>query len=245
MHRIFRTIIVILVAALVLGVAGFFVWAETPARAQGAALVALESDSRVTVTNDKWITFTPNGSQPTTGFIFYPGGRVDYRAYAPVLHMIAAKGYLVILVPVPLNLAYFDINAAAPVIAAHPEIQHWAVGGHSLGGVAASSFAGTHDQIQGIVYWASYPADATLKDKGLKTISIYGTNDGQAGTLVEQGRALMPADTTYVVIEGGNHAQFGDYGPQSGDNSATISAESQWQQTADATAAFLALLSPP
>jgi len=244
MNRSFRIIIIISLVALFLGAGGFVMWAENAAPARAAALAALQSDSKVTVANDKWITFTPASRQPITGFIFYPGGRVDYRAYAPILRMIAERGYLVALVPVRLNLAFFDLNAAAPVIAAHPEIQYWAVGGHSLGGVAAATFAETHAEIQGVVYWAAYPSSETLKDKGLKTLSIYGTKDGLAtGDKLEKNKALMPVDTIYVPIEGGNHAQFGDYGPQDGDNPATISAESQWQQAADATASLLASLS--
>ena len=72
-------------------------------------------------------------------------------------------------------------------------------------------------------------------------LSIYGTNDGglDHGAKIEQYKSYEPASTTFVVIDGGNHGQFGDYGPQPGDNPATISPEAQWQQTADATAQFI------
>jgi pimeloyl-ACP methyl ester carboxylesterase len=165
---------------------------------------------------------------------------VDYRAYAPVLRMIAEEGYFVALVPVTLNLAFFDINAAAPVLAEHPEIKHWVVSGHSLGGVAASIFAKDHlNQLDGLVFFASYPADDSLKNADIKVLSIYGTKDMAGMEKFDETKALLSTDTQYVVIDGGNHAQFGSYGFQPGDNAATISAEEQWAQITAATVEFL------
>jgi hypothetical protein len=229
----------LLVGVALMGI-GFVVWAKSPLKPSPEALSALESDSQVTVKTGDYITFQPADTQPTTGFIFYPGGRVDYRAYAPVLRMIAEQGYFVALVPVSLNLAFFDINAAAPVLTDHPEINRWAVSGHSLGGVAASIFAKDHlDQLDGLVFFASYPADDSLKNADIKTLSIYGTKDMAGMAKFDETKALMPANTKYVVIEGGNHAQFGSYGFQPGDNEATISAEEQLTQITNATVKFL------
>ena len=234
--------IVAAVAALVLilPAAAFVFWASDASPADAAALQALESDARVTVNADNgWIEFIPADVRPGAGFVFYPGGKVDYRAYAPALRLIAERGYFVAVVPVPLNLAFFDVNAAADVQAAHPEIENWFVGGHSLGGVAASLFAADDSQVKGVVLWASYPADDALKVNGMDVISIYGTNDGLAtGEQLDNSRALLPEDAEFVAIEGGNHAQFGSYGPQEGDNPADISPESQWEQAAAATTAF-------
>ncbi len=247
MKKLLQWIALLLLAALVLGSAGFLIWAETPSQPRQAALAALQSDDQVTVTDTgKYITFAPASGSPTTGFIFYPGGHVDYRAYAPILHQIAAQGIFVALVPVRLNLAFFDIEAGAPLLTDFPQIKVWTTGGHSLGGVASALFAQNHPEIRGIVFWASYPADDKLKNSDIKMLSIYGTNDGglENGAKIEQYKAFQPADTLFVVIEGGNHAQFGDYGPQPGDNPATISAEEQWQQTTQATAAFLQSINP-
>ena len=224
---------------------GFVVWAETPLGPAPEALSALESDSKVTVTIDSYITFQPRDAQPTTGFIFYPGGRVDYRSYAAPLHEIAAQGYLVILVPVRLNLAFFEINAAQPAIDAHPEIQYWVVGGHSLGGVASAVFAKDNPKIAGLIFWASYPADDSYKNSDIKVVSIYGTNDMAGVQKFEETKKLLPQDTQFIVIDGGNHAQFGDYGPQPGDKPATISRAEQQKQTVEASANFLRELSTP
>lgn len=230
---------------LVVITGAFIAWGETPARPMPEALVALQSDSRVTVTTGKWMVFTPVSVQPSTGFIIYPGGRVDYRAYAPQAHVLAAQGHLVVIVRMPLNLAVFDPAAAADVITAHPGIKTWAVGGHSLGGSMAANFAHSHPEaIQGLVLWASYPASGDdLSKSNLKVISISGTLDGlSTPDNITASRTLLPADTVWIPISGGNHAQFGWYGPQSGDNPAVISREEQQSQMLQATMNFLSAL---
>lgn len=245
--KILKRVFIGLLAVIVILTLGFVLWASAAARPTDAALRALESDKRVSVgERNGSITFVPAGVSPTTGFVFYPGGRVDYRAYAPVLRMIAEQGYFVALVKVNLNLAFFEVNAADPVVSAHPEIQNWAVGGHSLGGVAASSYAAAHlDSIDGLVLWASYPADDSLTNATIRVISIYGTKDMAGMEPFDRSRSQLPADTQFIVIDGGNHAQFGAYGPQAGDNPADISVEEQWVQIVDATTTFLENLKGP
>ena len=226
-------------------VVGFVTWGETPARPMKEALAALPSTAQVTVTTDKWLTFQPAGVQPVTGFIIYPGGRVDYRAYAPTARKIAEQGYLVVIVPMPLNLAVFKPDAAADVMTTHPEIQHWAVGGHSLGGSMAAHFVHAHPgAIQGLILWASYPAGSDdLSSSRLKVLSISGTLDGlSTPKKIEASRALLPAGTIFVFIAGGDHAQFGWYGPQVGDQPATISREEQQAQIVRASLDFLKAL---
>jgi len=243
--KIIKRILLGLAIAIVLMTLGFVVWAETPLGPSPEALAAVKSDSQVTVMTDGFITFQPANLQPKIGFIFYPGGRVDYRAYAAPLHEIAAKGFLVVLVPVRLNMAFFDIDAAEPVFAAYPEIRVWVVGGHSLGGVAAALFAKGHSEIDGLILWASYPADDSLKTSDIKVLSIYGTNDMAGMEKFEETSKLLPQDTQYVIIDGGNHGQFGDYGPQPGDKIATISRAEQQQKIVEATVNFLRELTAP
>lgn len=226
-----------------LAVLGFVVWANSVSGPAPEAIGALRSDAQVTVNLDQFVTFQPANKKPTTAFVFYPGGRVDYRSYAAPLHKIAAEGYLVILLPVRLNLAFFDPNAADRVMSAFPMIRHWAVGGHSLGGVAAATYAAQHADIDGLVLWASYPSDDALKNSKLKIISIYGTQDISSPDVFDSKRALLPVDTQYVLIRGGNHSQFGDYGIQPGDHEATITRADQQKQIVDATVQFLKELS--
>jgi hypothetical protein len=169
---------------------------------------------------------------------------VDYRAYAPALSLLAQKNILVILVPMPLSLAFFAPDKADAVLAGFPQIRHWAVGGHSLGGAMAARYCFNHPgKVQALALWASYPASTdSLADQRLAVLSIFGSQDGQAGKLAASG-PLLPADTTWVKMEGGNHAQFGDYGPQSGDGQSRISPQEQWEQAASATAALLEKIS--
>jgi hypothetical protein len=217
---------VIIVGIVLLAVIGFVAWGSIIPEPMPEALGAMQSDEKVTITTDPWIVFQPPDQDPTVGLILYPGGRVDPRAYAPLAHAIASQGYLVVIVPMPLNLAVFGSGRAAAVIQEYPEIEHWVIGGHSLGGSMAASYADKHrDQIDGLLLLASYPASSNnLSDSIQKVTSIYGTLDGLATKdKIDASRELLPADTTWIPIEGGNHAQFGWYGDQSGDNPATMS----------------------
>jgi hypothetical protein len=228
-----------------LALSGFVIWAETGPASMPEAQAALQSNAQVQVTTSPWLTFQPTGGQATSGLILYPGGRVDPGAYAPAAQAIAEQGFLVVIIPMPLNLAVLSPDRAEAVIAAHPEIHNWAVGGHSLGGAMAANFARRHPALHGLVLWAAYPASSDdLSTSSLKVVSIYGTQDGLAtGDKIEASHALLPANTQWVAIEGGNHAQFGWYGPQSGDNPATISRDQQQQEVITATLDLLRSLS--
>jgi triacylglycerol esterase/lipase EstA (alpha/beta hydrolase family) len=237
-------LIIFLIILLLTG--GFVIWASFPAQPGPAALAALISDDSITVTEtSSYITFQPTAIQPSTALIFYPGARVDYRAYAPAMRQIAVQGYLVVLVPVSLNMALFDIEAGAPALNDFSQITTWAVGGHSLGGSAASLFVQNHPEISAVIYWAAYPTDENLKNTDIKALSVYASLDGLATIAdIEASKARLPANAIFMPIEGGNHAQFGDYGQQSGDNPASISPEEQWEQISRSTVAFLQSLTP-
>ena len=142
----------------------------------------------------------------------------------------------------PLSLAVFDVNAAQKVITAHPEVINWVIGGHSLGGVMAASFAKKHlDVFKGLFFLASYPMESDdFSQSSIKVVSIYGTQDGQADQMQnELHTRLLPQDTIWVKIEGGNHAQMGWYGLQPGDGKSTISREAQQQIVLDSLAGLL------
>lgn len=242
MRKSLRIFLALIGLILILAAAGFVFWGESPAQPMPEALTALQSDAQVTVTSDQWLAFTPAASHPTKGFIIYPGGRVDYRAYAPAAHQIASQGYLVVIVRMPLNLAVFGANAAQDVQSAYPQIRQWAIGGHSIGGAMAANFGKTHPgAVQGLALWAAYPASSDdLSHSGLYVVSIFGSRDGLAtGEKIDASRPLLPANTTWVQIPGGNHAQFGWYGDQAGDNPATISRSDQQAQVVAATLGML------
>ncbi|GIK28492.1 MAG: alpha/beta hydrolase [Chloroflexi bacterium] len=245
-RRVVLRVGLILVIVLTIAVAGFVVWAGTPSGAvMEEALAALESSDTVMVLTQPWLTFAP--AEPAdTGLILYPGGRVLPESYAPAARAIAEAGYLVVVPAMPLNLAVFAPNTAADVMAAHPEITAWVIGGHSLGGAMAARFAHANpNNVQGVVLWASFPQDSdSLADSALAVTSIYGTMDGLASVEdITASKPYLPDDTAFVAIEGGNHAQFGYYGLQSGDLQATITREDQQAQVVAATLALLAEVS--
>ena len=227
-----------LAAVLVVAVVGFLAWtrlARYPAFPEATALAQMAQ------TSQGWYAFQP--AQPAdTGFIFYPGGLVDPAAYAPLMKSLSDRGLLTVIVPMPLDLAIFGVNKAADVIAAYPEIEKWIIGGHSLGGSMAAEFVKGHPAaVTGIAFMAAYPADSTnLSALPIKVMSIYGTRDGVARNVFKESLNRLPAGTPLVIIDGGNHAQYGNYGPQAGDGAATISREEQQRQT---TAAVMELVS--
>lgn len=245
--RIIRRFWWVVPVVLVLVGAGFVIWASSAAQPMPEALAALQSTDSVTVEADDWLVFAPVGDAPQTGFVFYPGGRVDARAYAPYAQAIASEGYLVVIVPMPLNLAVLDPGAAGDVLAEYPEIETWAIGGHSLGGAMAANYVYANEgQIKGLALWASFPAgnNDLSAQVDLEVVSVFGTLDGLATVEeVEASLSLLPSTTVLVEVDGGNHAQFGWYGSQSGDNVATLSHEAQQEQTVATMLTMLAGLS--
>lgn len=225
------------VLLLVLSALGFIIWASTTNPIMPQAQVALNAGDGLDVVTDGNIIFEPSAYNQAVGFVLYPGGRVQAGAYAPLARAIADEGYVSAIVTVPLNLAFFNLDAAQSVIDAYPQISTWVVAGHSLGGVAAASFAESHpDTVRGLVLMASYPAnDALAQRDNLQVISLYATQDGLASPqTVLDSAPNLPPDTQFIEITGGNHAQFGYYGEQGGDNPAEISRDEQQAQVLDA-----------
>jgi hypothetical protein len=240
--RIIRFTFIGLVSIIVIGTLAMLVWARTgtyPAR--DVAMSALESTDRVTIAQDGWIVCTL-GEETETGLIFYPGGLVEPTAYAPILRGIAEAGVLVVITPMPLNLAILDTGAANEVIDEYPQISTWILAGHSLGGASAAIFADNNPtRIDAIAFWDSYPPDsADLSDSAISALSIFGTTDNVPNAdNFDDKRHLVPASTEFVGIEGASHAQSGDYGPQKGDVVASISLAEQHEKVAEIMLDFI------
>ena len=218
---------ILLVLAILAGV--FFWYVSDYYRAEDAALEILAQDSGITVQDN--LTMLSPAAPTDTAMIFYPGAKVEAEAYLPLLDQIRQTGITCILVHMPFHMAIFDANAAEDVIEQFPAFQHWYIAGHSMGGAMASQFASDHpDQIDGLILmgayiYGDYPAE--------KTLTIYGSLNQSVEDHIDYTENI-------VEIEGGNHAQFGNYGPQKGDLPAAISAEEQQKQTVAAIEAFLA-----
>lgn len=218
--------IVVLLLALCAG--AFFWYVSDYYRAEDVALDVLSQDSGLSV-QDNLTVLSP--SVPSdTAIIFYPGAKVEAEAYLPLLEQIKQTGVTCILVHMPFRMAIFDANAAEDVMEQFPEIQHWYMAGHSMGGAVASQFASGHqDEIDGLILLGAY-IYGDYPDE--KTLTVYGSLNQSVEDHIDYTENI-------VEIEGGNHAQFGNYGPQKGDLPATISAAEQQAQTVDAISDFM------
>ena len=231
----------LLAVATIIAIATVLYWGRDVARPDASAIAALESDSRVVVDSDGWLVFRPTGQPARDGLVFYPGGKADAIAYAPLLREIAAAGFLVVETPAPLDLLMLTPNAALDVMAAFPEVEHWTVGGHSMGGVMAAEFAERYpDRLDGLLLWATYLTDITvLSNFPAPTTSIYGTADVLSTVAeIEAGKSLLPRDTEYVEIAGGDHYQFGSFRNPPLHNATVDRAEQQRQIVAASVAAL-------
>lgn len=201
------------------------------------ALNNLNSTSEVTVTTtSNYYAFIPTNKESNSAFILYPGALVDADAYAPLMMKLSSKGIPSFIAKMPLDMAILKSDAADQIIAHYPDIQNWYIGGHSLGGVMAANYAQKNPEcFKGIAFLASYP-NKDLSGYDLKALSLYGSNDTVLNMAsYEQSKSLLPDKSfTEIVIDGGNHTNFGNYGPQSGDTPATISTQEQQSITANA-----------
>lgn len=247
---------VALVLALLL--AGAVAWSK-PMPAEPVALAALTSDDEVQV-RDRLLWYElaatppPSGpfdpeptpeeeaeeQAPKVGLIFAPGARVDPRAYAALLRPLAARGNLVVVLKKPLGLAVLDPQPPDEIISGHTEIDRWVVGGHSVGGTVAASFADDEPKVSGLLLLAAWPA-RTMERQDLPVLSVTGSADGLATPEdIEETRHRLPEGTFFHVVEGAVHADFGDYGEQSGDGERGVDKQAAQEEIRGTLDEFLA-----
>lgn len=189
------------------------------------------------VLDDYSIAFVPEDA--TAGFIFYPGGKVEYSSYVPLMQECAERGILCVLVEMPFNLAVLDINAADGIQEQYPQITDWYIGGHSLGGSMAASYLEKNaDDFKGLVLLGSY-STADLSETELSVLSVYGSEDEVLNhEKYNKYKVNLPDEYEEIIIDGGCHAYFGMYGNQEGDGIPTISNEEQICCTAEYISAY-------
>ena len=223
---------VIVIIAVITGAGAIYV--NDYYRADSNAITTFATSNTVfTETLDKrTVVYAPKKAK--TGFVFYPGGKVEYTAYEPLMKACADKGILCVLIEMPFNLAVLDMNAAEGIMSRYPEIENWYIGGHSLGGSMAASYLSKNvDEFEGLILLGSY-STADLSGTDLDVLSIYGSEDKVMNyEKYTNNKTNLPKDFTEVVINGGCHAGFGMYGAQDGDGIPIISNEEQIRLTAE------------
>ncbi len=224
-----------LLFTLIIG--SFWQWTKTyatPSNTANTVLSTLPNSVSFSTTHDnEWLVFFPTTNKKTQGIILYPGARVTSYAYSQIASTLASEGYPVIIPQMPFNLALFHGNVYQDIITHFPTVKNWVLGGHSLGGASASmqidpiNTSLSSETINGLFFLGAYPT-ADFSTTNFPMLNIWASNDGLVN---EQKRAdalsKFSTQTTQVMIDGGNHAQFGLYGPQTDDGIATISAEQQ------------------
>lgn len=219
-------------------------WWLRPFTAVEPALASMQSDDVVTVTETMTqVVLEPAAGGDGTGLLFQPGAKVEARAYAAVLRPLAEAGTTVVIVKQPLSIAFLSLGAFDSETAARPDVGTWVVGGHSLGGTVASMEAGDGGA-DGLLLYASYPA-SDMSSLQAQVMSVWASNDGLATPAdIEASRADLPPSTQFVEIAGAVHAYFGDYGPQPGDGTPTISHDDARREISAASLGLLAALAP-
>lgn len=209
-------------AVIIVIVIGFFIYTGNYYHAEKEVEIIisiLEQNGRITTKGNNTIIYPE--TKGTRGLIFYPGGKVDEKAYIPLLKSLSDEGITCVLVKMPFRLAVFGINRADAVFDIVPEVEEWYMGGHSLGGAMASSYVGKNkEKIKGLILLGAYPVNA----EDVPTLTIYGSQDKIVN------RDKVKDIKGKIELSGGNHAYFGFYGEQKGDGTATITREEQQSQ---------------
>jgi hypothetical protein len=229
----------VLLAVLALAWIAAVAWLR-PYGAVEPALTAMQTDSTVVVTETSTrIVLAPATDAGDVGVFFQPGALVDARAYAAVLRPLAEAGHVVVITKQPLGIAFLAVGDFGAARAEHPQVSRWVAGGHSLGGTVAAIEVADDPDAAGLLFFASYPA-GDLSDLAAPVLSISGTRDGLATPdKIEASRADLSSTAEFVVIDGASHAQFGDYGPQAGDDEPTLSHDEARDRISTASVAFV------
>lgn len=239
-----KLLIPLIVAVIIIGIiiGGCAAYVSIYYHADGESIAAhakkCEGYAYISFPDEKTVVFSPDDA--TSGLIFYPGGKVEFTSYIPLMAACAEKGILCVIVKMPCNLAVLDVNAADGIREEYPEIENWYIGGHSLGGsMAATYLSDNYEYFDGLVLLGSY-STADLSSLPTEVLSVYGSEDGIMNReKYEKYKTNLPVGFDEHVIEGGCHAYFGMYGDQKGDGEATITSEEQIDITAELIAKLI------
>jgi len=235
--RLPALLLLLALGLLGLGAAVYF----RPAPVEGDPALLLPDSSVTVESTTTELAFIPAEAKGAS-LVFYTGARVPAEAYAYLGRGLAARGHLVVIARFPLGFALFAPDRAEGIMARRGAGGTWALGGHSLGGAMAAAWLHGHPEAaKGLLLLASWPpSDADFSASTLSVLSLSASMDGLATpTKIEAARHLLPPSARSLVIEGGNHAGFGNYGSQDGDGKAAIDPARQRAAVLDETLAFL------
>jgi pimeloyl-ACP methyl ester carboxylesterase len=231
----------IALAGLLIGIVAFVIWANAPMQPEAGPLAAVRSDSALTLSESAdGVVLTPRHPDGT-GLVYIAGARVDPAAYADKLSGIADAGVTVVIARPILNFAIFEVRPLSTFEGLAPKVTTWYVGGHSLGGVRACQYAAdaAPGTIAGLVIFGSY-CSVDLSHSSLPVLTLSATRDGlSTPAKIAAAAHLLPSTARLVKLPGADHAQFGDYGAQPGDNSATASDSQVKREITSAVLAFI------
>lgn len=237
---VLKRILIALVIIIILFAGAFYIYTLNYYQALPMGIEALNDDT-IDYTNDKnMMVLAPTDNKNHKGIIFYPGGKVEYTSYIPLMQSLAKEGYTCFIMRMPFNLAVFNQNAANKPIEEYKEIGSWYLAGHSLGGAMASAYASKNVEIvKGLILLGAYPS-SDLSELDIDMISIYGSEDLILNReTFEENKIYGPKNTSYIEIKGGNHAYYGSYGDQKNDGIASITPEEQQRLTVERILEFL------
>ncbi len=233
-----RLVAIVIVFALLFGACAFYV--NDYYRADLGAISAFSNSEKIEreILDDEAIVFKPENVE--AGFVFYPGGKVEYTAYIPLMEELAKNDIMCVLLKMPFNLAVLDVNGAEGIKEMFPKTENWYIGGHSLGGSMAASFLSENiEEYEGLVLLGSY-STADLSKEKVEVLSVFGSEDKVMNKeKYDENKINLPEDFSEEVIDGGCHAYFGMYGEQDGDGTPTITNQEQIKRTAEEIKSFI------
>lgn len=212
----------------------FTLWMFYSYESRGVDESLFQSNNLVKVENtDDYFLFTPKKEFKNV-VIFYPGAMVETEAYVPLCRKIADSGIQVYLIKVPWRLASKGYNKPKELGLFNDTTKNYILAGHSQGGKMAAQFVYENPQLidKLILIGTTHPRDISLAEAEIPILKIYGSNDGVASEkAIFENKSKLPKSAKFSKIKGANHAQFGYYGFQLGDDKANISREQQQKET--------------
>lgn len=234
------------IARRVVGLSAWLVW---NAQAYDVDDALLASDRLVHVLNGPdGMVFLPASDRAKAALIFLPGGTIDPEAYVPLVRHIAAAGHPAAIVPLPYRMAPTETSRGELWRRIGSTRKYWGaerplvLAGHSRGAALAGGFAAQHAAaLDGLaLVGTTHPREVDLSRLTIPVLKVFGSRDCVAAPeAARANRARLPAHTQWIEIAGANHAQFGYYGRQLQDCTATITRDEQQRQLRQALLAFL------